>query len=127
MIPILLAAAMAAPTTLADMRWHRRVLLVSAPHANDPGIVAQRRALAGWDEEARNRDLTIVSVIGNHVDGATDRAASLRKRFRLPESGFVAILIGKDGGEKMRSAKPIVPEVLAETIDAMPMRRAGQQ
>ncbi len=127
MIPILLAAALAAPTTVADMRWHKRVLLVSAPRADDPGLVAQRRALAGWDEEARDRDLAIVSVIGERVDGTKDTAGALRKRFGVPAGRFVAILIGKDGGEKMRSATPIAADVLAETIDAMPMRRGGQR
>ncbi len=127
MIPILLAAALAAPSSLADMRWQKRVLLVAAPSADDPGVVAQRRALVGWDEGARERDLAIISVIGDRVDGASDSAAALRKRFRLPEGRFVAILIGKDGGEKMRSATPIAPEMLAETINAMPMRRAGQR
>ncbi|NYD89522.1 DUF4174 domain-containing protein [Sphingomonas melonis] len=66
-----------------------------------------------------------MTIVGDRVSGADDGAAALRKRYRLPAGGFVAILIGKDGGEKLRSAKPILPEVLAGTIDAMPMRRAG--
>jgi hypothetical protein len=124
MIPILLAAALAAPTTLAEMRWHKRVLLIAAPSADDARIVGQRRALDGWDEGARERELSIVTVIGDRVTGAADSAARLRTRHRLPRDRFVAILIGKDGGEKMRSGKPIAAETLAETIDAMPMRRA---
>lgn len=127
MIPILLAAALGASPPIADMRWHRRILLVAAPRADYPRITGQRKALAGWDAEARARDLTIVTVIGDKVEGATDTAATLRQRHRLPRDRFVAILIGKDGGEKMRSAKPIAADVLAETIDAMPMRRAGQR
>lgn len=124
MIPILLAAALAAPTTLAEMRWHKRVLLIAAPSADDAEIVGQRRALGGWDEGARERELVIVTVIGDRVTGAADSAARLRTRHRLPRDRFVAILIGKDGGEKMRSGKPIAAETLAETIDAMPMRQA---
>ena len=127
MIPILFAAALAAPTTIADMRWRKRILLISAPRADDPAVIAQRRELAGWDAEARERDMAIVSVFGDRVEGATDGAATLRKRFRLPAGRFAAVLIGKDGGEKMRSATPIAPEMLAETIDAMPMRRERQR
>jgi hypothetical protein len=127
MIPILLAAALAAPTTIADMRWQKRILLISAPRADDPAVIAQRRELAGWDAEARERDLAIVSVLGDRVEGATDGAVTLRKRLRLPAGHFAAVLIGKDGGEKMRSATPIAPEMLAETIDAMPMRRERQR
>jgi hypothetical protein len=127
MIPILLAAALASPVSVAEMRWQKRVLLLAAPGTGDPGIEGQRRALTGWDREARERDLAIVTVVGDRVEGATDTAAALRRRFRLPADRFVAILIGKDGGEKMRSTKPIAAEMLADTIDAMPMRRAGQR
>ena len=127
MIPILLAAALASPVSVAEMRWQKRVLLLAAPGTGDPGIGGQRRALTGWDREARERDLAIVTVVGDRVEGATDTAAALRRRFRLPADRFVAILIGKDGGEKMRSTQPIAAEMLADTIDAMPMRRAGQR
>ncbi|HEU0066935.1 MAG TPA: DUF4174 domain-containing protein [Sphingomonas sp.] len=116
---------MTAPAPIAEMRWNKRILLIAAPRADDPGIVAQRRALSGWDREARERDLAIVTVIGERVAGSADNAASLRKAHRLPRDRFVAILIGKDGGEKMRSATPIAAETLADTIDAMPMRRSG--
>jgi hypothetical protein len=128
MIPFLLAAALAPlPATVFAMRWERRVLLLSAPRGDDAGLAAQRRALAGWDAAARERDLAVVTIVGDQVSGADDRAAALRKRYRLPAGRFIAILIGKDGGEKLRSAEPIAPEVLAETIDAMPMRRAGER
>jgi len=127
MIPIVLAAALATPTSVADMRWHRRVLLVATPRADDPGMIGQRKALAGWDAEARARDLAIVTVIGDKIDGATGTAAALRRRYHLPPDRFAAILIGKDGGEKMRSATPIAADVLGATIDAMPMRRTGQR
>jgi hypothetical protein len=126
MIPLLLAAALApAPATVAAMRWERRVLLLVAPRGDDAGLAAQRQALAGWDAGARDRDLAVVTIVGDRVSGADDGAAALRKRYRLPAGRFVAILIGKDGGEKLRSEKPIPSESLAGTIDAMPMRRAG--
>ena len=134
MIPLLLAAAFApapaadpSPATVAAMRWQRRVLVMAAPRADDPGLVAQRRALAGWDAEARARDLTVVTVIGDRVTGAADPAAALRRRYRIPLDRFTAVLIGKDGGVKLHEAGPIAAETLAGTIDAMPMRRAGER
>ncbi len=68
----------------------------------------------------------MVEVIGDRVHGAGDTAPSLRRKFRLP-AGFTAILIGKDGGEKLRRAKPFPTALLERTIDAMPMRRAGRR
>ncbi len=125
-MPILLAAALAASPTLAQMRWDRRVLIVAAPSAQDPALAEQRRILGGWTAKGDERDLTVVEIVGDRVRGAGDTGPALRHKFRLP-AGFTAILIGKDGGEKLRSAHPFPTAVLEQTIDAMPMRRAGQR
>ncbi len=123
---IFLAAALAASPTVAQMKWERRVLIVSAPAADDASLTEQRRILAGWKTNAAARDLTIVEVVGDTVRGASDTAVALRRKYRLPVT-FTAILIGKDGGEKLRSAKPFPAAALEATIDAMPMRKAGQR
>jgi hypothetical protein len=122
---MLLAAALA-QATIAQMKWERRVLVVVAPTAADPHLAEQRRILAAWRRESDARDLTIVEVVGDRVSGATDLASAVRRKYRLP-AAFTAILIGKDGGEKLRSPRPFPAAALAETIDAMPMRRAGQR
>lgn len=125
-MPVLLAIALAAAPSIAQMTWKRRVLIVSAPTAQDASLAAQRRILADWRTQADDRDLTIVEVIGSHVRGATDGASAIRCKYRLPAT-FTAILIGKDGGEKLRSTRPFPASALEETIDAMPMRRAGER
>ncbi|MES3082773.1 DUF4174 domain-containing protein [Sphingomonas faeni] len=125
-MPLILSVALAASPTIAQMRWERRVLIVSASTAEDPALAAQRRILATWKTNAAARDLTIVEVVGDTVRGASDPAAALRRKYHLPAS-FTAILIGKDGGEKLRSAKPFPAAALEATIDAMPMRKAGQR
>ena len=125
-MPLLLAIALAAFPTVAQMTWERRVLIVSAATAADAELAEQRRILADWKASAAARDLTVVEVVGDTVRGASDPAAALRRKYRLPAT-FTAILIGKDGGEKLRSAKPFPPAALEATIDAMPMRKAGQR
>ena len=125
-MPLLLAIALAASPTVAQMKWERRVLIVSASTAEEPALAEQRRILGAWKTHAAARDLTVVEIVGDTVRGASDPAATLRRKYHLPTS-FTAIMIGKDGGEKLRSAEPIAPEVLAEAIDAMPMRRAGER
>ncbi|TXC71645.1 DUF4174 domain-containing protein [Sphingomonas ginsenosidivorax] len=122
---LLLAAALA-QATIAQMKWERRILLIVAQTATDPQLAEQRRILAAWRKESDARDLTIVEIVGDRVSGAADSATAVRRKYRLP-AGFTAILIGKDGGEKLRSPRPFPAAALAETIDAMPMRRAGQR
>ena len=125
-MPILLAVALAASPTIAQMKWERRVLIVAAPFGEDVSLREQRGILADWKAKADARDLSIVEVLGDQVRGAADTAAQIRRKYRLP-AAFTAILIGKDGGEKLRSAKPFPAAALEATIDAMPMRRAGQR
>lgn len=120
---IALSLAAAAPSSIAAMRWQQRVLLVAASDEQDPKLQQQRRIIARWREAAAERDVAVVEVVGERVTGARDAAASLRRRFRLPPDGFSTLLIGKDGGTKLRQTRPISATLLEETIDMMPMRR----
>jgi hypothetical protein len=123
----LFATTAAAPETLDAMRWRRRVLLVAVPTPADPGAAAQRRIFEAWAREAADRDLSFVQVTGFGVEGASDPAESLRRRYHLDPSAFQVLLIGKDGHVAFRSAQPINAETLQGRIDAMPMRRAGER
>lgn len=125
---ILLAAVAATPAPTVDsLRWEKRVVLVSAPQATDPAAVAQRRILARVRGGSDDRDLMLVEALGDKVIGASDTAAALRRNYKLPADRFTVILIGKDGGEKQRSATPMSAASLFGTIDAMPMRRQGRR
>lgn len=132
MSPLLnLAAALpflaAAPSSVDAMRHHRRVLVVAAPAANDPALAEQRRLLAPWRAGAADRDLSVVELVGEHVTGASDTAVALRRRYGLVPGRFAVLLVGKDGHVADRSDRPVAADHLEKTIDAMPMRRAGQR
>lgn len=114
-----------AQSSIADMTWQRRVLLISAPSGQDPAAREQRAIIARWRAQGEARDLSVVELMGDRVVGATDTAAALRDRYRLPTTGFTAVLIGKDGGEKLRDRRPLTASLLERTIDSMPMRRGG--
>ena len=68
-----------------------------------------------------------VWIIGDKVEGAKDRAAKLRSQYKLPPKAFELVLIGWDGRPAYRSSWPISVATLAATIDAMPMRQAGER
>lgn len=108
----------AAPDPLARYAWTRRVLLVAAPSAHDPGLLAQRKLFAAMRAGAGERDLALVEAIGDTSD-----ARALRARFTIEPGAFRVLLIGKDGGAKMSSDAPLGPDRLFPVIDAMPMRR----
>ena len=103
---------------LSAYRWTSRVLVISAPGADDPRLRAQRDILAVARAGVADRDLVSVEAIG-----PDPRSTALRRRFRLPDDAFRAVLVGKDGGAKLSSDEPIPQQALFSTIDAMPMRR----
>ncbi len=121
--PLLLFAAAVlgagAQDPLTRYRDQRRVLLIFAPAAGDPRLKRQRvqdgRLTSGPDD----RDLVVVETIG--PGGA--QGAALRRRAGAAPSLFQVVLMGKDGGVKLRSARVVAAERLAAVIDAMPMRR----
>lgn len=123
----LVSTAMATATSIDAMRWHRRILLVASPDFKDPQVGLQHRILANWERQAADRDVSVVEVFGSHVLGTSDEAVSLRRRYHLSADVFEVLLIGKDGHVALRSAKPISAERLQGTIDAMPMRKAGER
>ena len=112
---------MAQPNLLAAERWQHRILLVFSPAA-DPRLSRQRDIVRAAAPGMNERDLRVIEVVGTTVTGAADTAAALRDRYRIAEDGFAAILIGKDGGEKLRATDAIPAARLFATIDAMPMR-----
>ncbi|UUL83556.1 DUF4174 domain-containing protein [Sphingomonas qomolangmaensis] len=123
LLPLGIAAAVqAAPASLYSLQWERRVLIVFAPSRDDPDLASQRRLL---DKNAMaERDLHVIEVIGDSVSGVRDYAGRLRQRYGVSEREFQAVLLGKDGGLKLRRTDPIAMSLLSDTIDAMPMRRA---
>ncbi len=63
------------------------------------------------------RDLIVVMV----------EDKQLFESYKLGENEFTLLLIGKDGGEKMRSTKPVKLEAIFALIDSMPMRQREMQ
>jgi len=115
-------------TMLAGLRDHARVLLVFSPTADDARLRTQLKIMRDDAAGATERDLVTIAV-PEHGGQATETwltaadAAVARRRFHLRAGELRVMLVGKDGGEKLRSGEPIPFERLRETIDAMPMRQ----
>ncbi|MCW6507361.1 DUF4174 domain-containing protein [Lichenifustis flavocetrariae] len=103
---------------LSASRWKQRVLLVMAVQPGDPKLMRQRQIFRTMGAGARERDLRLVEVVGD-----TPRAAELRRRFDIDGLAFHAILVGKDGGNKLTSDVPLDADTLFPLIDTMPMRQ----
>jgi hypothetical protein len=108
--------------------WSYRPVYVFAPSPAHPELQRQDAINAAARAALRERDIVVVRVIGDRVaaelgppPGAD--AAELRARFGARRDDFTFILVGKDGGVKLRSDTPVSAGRLSGVIDAMPMRR----
>ncbi len=93
-----------------------RVLLLLAAR-DDARAAEQARILAADRPGATERDLVL-------VEPALADQERLRRRYDVAPGEFAVLLIGKDDGVKLRSARPLTVQTLFDAIDAMPMRRA---
>lgn len=122
------------PATLRAMRNCYRPLLVFAPSAQDASFVSQQALLEQYADDMMDRNLLYVPVLGQsaHFGAPLDapyvllkpaEVNAVRARFQIAAPDFVVVLLGKDGGEKFRTKKPISVLKLDDIVDAMPMGR----
>lgn len=116
------------PTTLAAMRDQYRPLLVFAATPDDPALLAQFHMLKDDAPGLNERQVLLIAIPYNNpspsqVSLTPADANAARRRFHVAPTDFTVLLLGKDGGEKLRSAKPVSFSRLRDTIDSMPMRQ----
>jgi hypothetical protein len=136
--PVLPAAAQAggAAVSGADAgfdvdryRWRARLLVLLAPSPAHAALTRQLAALADERAALGAREIVVVSAFEDGSGVADGRAlspravAQLRRRFGARPGAFAALLVGKDGGVKLRRAEPVAPGDLFALVDGMPMGR----
>jgi hypothetical protein len=100
----LFAAAVAVSAAQVNASATKRTLVVSAAGPEHPAYRDQAAVLLPAWRGLLERDFVIETRFGS--------------------AAFSVVLIGKDGGEKLRRATPIAPAELFSLVDSMPMRQA---
>ena len=122
---LLAQASTAKPLSLERVlragQGRQRLLLLLATTADQPDFQRQRAQLADQSTGLAERDFRVVEVLYDQL-GPGDRPLLLRK-LGGPLPAFAAVLIGKDGGVKLRQTRPVTPQELFGLVDQMPMRR----
>lgn len=114
---------------LTQFQWKNRLLFLFAPDRGHPFYNHLHRQIVDQKSEVEDRDLLIFSVLlqgpSQMNTTAIDRqeADSIRDRFMIPPQEFSLILIGKDGGIKLKRNDQVDLTEVFELIDSMPMRQ----
>ncbi|WP_366868874.1 DUF4174 domain-containing protein [uncultured Tateyamaria sp.] len=100
---------------LNEFVWEKRPIIVFADSPNDPNFRLQMEYLENRERDLVDRDVIVLTDTDPSVDSA------LREKLR--PRGFMLVLIGKDGGVKLRKPFPRDVREITRTIDKMPMRQ----
>lgn len=113
---------------LVDFQWKNRCILIFSPQLTNEAAQSQLRLLEQDAEGLTDRDLVLLHLGKNEgiwgkktISPAS--VAAIRKQLQIGEQESTLVLIGKDGGVKLRQAFPVPRAQLYGLIDAMPMRR----
>ena len=104
-----------AEINLDDFLWVNRPIVVLADSPDDPRFLEQLRLLEERLPDLKERDVVVIT--DTDPSQKTDLRQALRPR------GFMLVLIGKDGGIKLRKPSPWSVREISRVIDKMPMRR----
>jgi hypothetical protein len=114
---------------LGGYQWENRLLLIFAPSAEEPDYRALLEQIRAQESGIRERDVIVFQVLARGesrkgeasiTKGAGD---ALRDRFNVKPNQFTVILVGKDGGEKLRRTSALDLRDVFGLIDSMPMRQ----
>ncbi|WP_276120081.1 DUF4174 domain-containing protein [Pararhizobium qamdonense] len=117
--------------SLSDLAWKNRVVLVFGNYG-DPKVARQVEALETEEAKLAERDIVVIRVSKEGASSAYGNipalnSAKLRKDAKIEDDGFHVVLVGKDGGIKLRSEDIVGNVEMFDLVDSMPMRQAERK
>ena len=114
---------------LTQFQWKNRLLFIFAKDVKHPFFKELQSQIAAQKAEVEDRDLIVFEVPekGPARMGTTpldrQQVDSIRNHFAVPIDTFSLILIGKDGGIKLKRDDQVDLSEVFGLIDSMPMRQ----
>ena len=104
-----------AESDLSEFQWKNRPVVVFADSPDDPRFQEQMDRLTKGADQLLERDVVVL----------TDTDPSVRSplRKKLRPRGFMLVLVGKDGGVKLRKPSPWTVREITRSIDKFPDRQ----
>lgn len=107
---------------LERYRWKNRVLILSDIYTNKKNSKAAYKVLKSESDAIEERDIIVLFLWNQKLH--TEKGETLQHKLELPTKFNGYLLIGKDGGVKMKENYPLNLKKVFDRIDSMPMRQA---
>lgn len=123
----------ALPMDLTQFQWKNRLLFLFAPDASNPLFNRLQSEITKQSYEVEDRDLVIFEILEqgpsrmNTTPLDRQTANSIRDHFDVPQRLFTLILVGKDGGVKLKRNDQVNLADVFGLVDSMPMRQNEMQ
>ncbi len=115
--------------SLEDFQWKNRILLLVDTGQDTEALQSQLDELTSDKQALKERDLVIFRVTPDAVyflDGSLSKlkANKIFEKCGLDFDFKGTLLLGKDGGVKLKKPFEVPAQAIFDLIDSMPMRRA---
>jgi len=117
------------PMDITQFQWKNRLLFLFAPDSRHPFFESIRAEIIAQKGELEDRDLVVFEILECEPSRMgdmlldKDEVEAIRKRFAAAPDGFTLILVGKDGGIKLKRNDETRLRDIFALIDSMPMRQ----
>lgn len=114
---------------LQTFQWEKRLVLLFAPSPTHKIFKKQLALLLKNQRGLKERHILVIQLFGRGQSKVGKRlvaktvAISYRRQLKLSKKSYTFILIGKDGGVKLRKNELVQKKELFGLIDSMPMRQ----
>ena len=103
---------------LKDYLWKNRVIITFSASVKEPERLALQKQMEEKACAFTDRNLVHIDLLQGSED-----FDKMSQQFSVSSSGFQLLLLGKDGGVKLRSSSASLEDIFS-LIDTMPMRRS---
>ena len=114
---------------ITHLQWKKRLLLVFAADNAQSNFQSLANEISSRQADVDDRDLVVLEILESGTSRMNrsriepQKGASIRKQLGIAPDEFTVILVGKDGGIKLKRNDQVRLEEIFQLIDSMPMRQ----
>jgi hypothetical protein len=112
---------------LENFKSQSQLVVAAAPASDEPALERQRAKAARDAAGLAYRRLRLLEIVGGTIKDASGPTSedghAIRQALGLGSRSFSVVLVGLDGGVKMRQDEAFANDALIAAIDAVPMSR----